>query len=266
MEEPCPACNKRFCAECSSELGGYCEGCEKLFCSCYAGRMQVVSYQRHLMDDCEECEKCRLQPSEGDRIDIKYGISAPALPFFANRKALVDELLSSTNLATFFTLPTPATTQAVKQAFLSARQHARESHHPQRQAALLLLQRLKRKAMDLAPYPNRAASFRTFNDGLSDEEYEEGMYSDAENDDIDTDDGYDWAGAWAVAATMLVCEDVAEADATFDEDPARVRAFLVRAAPAAAAAGQSAVGAEPIGPATAASGPSVGQKRGHVEV
>ena len=178
----------------------------------------------------------------------------------------MDALLSSTSLATFFTLPTPATAQAVKQAFLCAREHARESRHPQRHAAVLLLQRLKRKAMDLAPYPNRAASFRTFNDGLSDEEFEEGLYSDAKNDDMDADDGYDWVGAWAVAATMLVCENVAEADATFDAHPARVRAFLVRAAPAAAAAGPSAVGAEPIGRATAASGPSVGQKRGHVEV
>ena len=253
-----------FCAECS-ELGGYCQGCEKLFCSCYAGRMQVVSWERHLMDDCKECEQCRLQPSEMDKwLKSRGDPSRAALPFFANQKALVDVLLSSTSLATFFTLPTPATAQAIKLAFLSARTHARESRHPQRHAAVLLLQRLRRKAMDLAPFPNRAASFRTFNDGWSDEEYEEGLYSDAENDDIDTDDGYDWAGAWAAAASMLVREDVAEADATYDGHPALVRAFLVRAA--ATSAGPSAMRAEPIGPATAASGPSVGQKRGHVEV
>jgi len=267
LEGPCPACNKMFCAECASELGGFCHGCEKLFCGCYAGRMRVVSWDRHLMDDCEECEQCRLQPSGMDRVAIKYDLprEPAALPFYANQKALVDTLLSSTNLATFFTLPTPTTAQTVKRAFLCARRTTRESRHPQRHAALLLLQRLKRKAMDLAhPPPPRARSFRTFNDGLSDEEYEEGLYDDAANDDIDIDDGYDWAGAWAAAATMLVRADAAEADATYDGDPRRTRRFLLRAA--AAPAGPSAVKGEPIGPVTAAEGPSVGQKRGHAEV
>ena len=264
LEGPCPACNKLFCAECDP-LGGYCNGCEKLFCGCYAGRMQMVSWDRHLMDDCEECESCRVLPSEMDRLAAKRDDDErAALPFFANQKALVDSLLSCTSLAAFFTLPTCATARAVKLAFLSARMHARESRHPQRHAAVLLLQRLKRKAMELASPPDRPWNHRdelikAENDDVDIADgYCDWLDASTGREDLDDEDGYDWAGAWAAAATMLVSEDVAEAAATADAHPVLVRTFLLRAA--AAAAGPSAVGAEPVG---AADRPSVGQKRSH---
>ena len=128
---PCPSCNRMFCYECEP-AGGYCSGCEELFCSCYEGRMRKVSWYRHTQDDCEECESCQLKPAAM--------LEHPtALPFFANQSALVDTLLSSTSMGTFFTLPTPAAPRDVKFAFFCARQMVRESRHPQREVAAVLL-------------------------------------------------------------------------------------------------------------------------------
>ena len=247
---PCPSCNRKFCYECEP-AGGYCSGCEALFCSCYEGRMRKVSWYRHAQDDSEECESCQHKPAAM--------LEHPtALPFFANQSALVDILLSSTSMETFFTLPTPAAARDIKFAFFCARQMVRESRHPQREVAVVLLERLKRKAVELSKPP-----------GVTSEEGGDDESSDESDGDIDTEDGYDWSGAWTSAETMLIKANVTTAteliEARQSGQQARIGA-LMRALLGAAASNATASSAARAEPAVSgAAGPSVGQKRSHVD-
>eukprot|EP00315_Gephyrocapsa_oceanica_P048639 CAMPEP_0185515164 /NCGR_PEP_ID=MMETSP1366-20130426/61803_1 /TAXON_ID=38817 /ORGANISM="Gephyrocapsa oceanica, Strain RCC1303" /LENGTH=241 /DNA_ID=CAMNT_0028125999 /DNA_START=184 /DNA_END=906 /DNA_ORIENTATION=- len=103
-----------------------------------------------------------------------------------------------------------ATARTVKLAFLSARMHARENRHPQRHAAVLLLQRLKRKAMELAnppdrPWNHRDELIKAENDDVDIADgYCDWLDASTGREEVDDEDGYDWAGAWAAAATTLV--------------------------------------------------------------